>query len=259
VRVSADSVVIGFPPIFVATNEIEEAPVERRNLLIAGLASATALSIGTAATAQKAPDNWEGMVKVKAKRVDLLYLAPGADVRPYTKVMLDPTEVAFEKNWRRDYNNSTLELGARISEQEIQKAITAGIKASSDIFEKAHVDGGYPVVTEPAEDVLRVRTAVLNIRVNAPERNTSSRQYNFAPEAGSATLVIEARDSLTNALMGRAIDGRVAGDTMVGWRNRVTNRSDFRILVQTWAKLGVEGLGKLKAVSPINAAGVTLR
>ena len=41
----------------------------------------------------------DGLVRVKSKRLDVVYLQPGADFRSYTKVMLDPTEVAFAKNW----------------------------------------------------------------------------------------------------------------------------------------------------------------
>ncbi len=35
---------------------------------------------------------------------------------------------------------------------------------------------------------------------------------NFSEEAGSGTLVVEVRDSLTNTLLGRAIERRIAGD-----------------------------------------------
>ncbi len=49
---------------------------------------------------------WDGLVEVKPKRLDAAYLMPGADFRPYTKLMIDPVEVAFRKNWMRDVNDS---------------------------------------------------------------------------------------------------------------------------------------------------------
>src|SRR4249920_1296704 len=49
----------------------------------------------------------EGLVKVKGARLDAAYLMPGVDFRSYTKVMLDPTEVAFRRNWQRNYNSGT--------------------------------------------------------------------------------------------------------------------------------------------------------
>jgi hypothetical protein len=43
------------------------------------------------------PDTWDGLVEVKPKRMDAAYLLPGADFRSYTKVMIDPSEVAFRE------------------------------------------------------------------------------------------------------------------------------------------------------------------
>ena len=231
--------------------------MNRRELGAAALVLAAATGVGSVAHAAKAPVEWDGLMKVKSKRLDVVYLAPGADFRPYTKVMLDPTEVAFEKNWRRDYNNSSITLSQDVSEKELQKLISEGVVAATDLFSEAYTEGGYPVVNSPGPDVLRVRTAIANIRVSAPDRPVAGRSYSFADEACSATLVVEVRDSTTNALMGRAVDGRIAGDTTVGWRNRVTNRSDFRRLVKDWAKIGVNGLGELKTLSPIDPAGIT--
>jgi hypothetical protein len=112
------------------------------------------------------------------------------------------------------------------------------------------------VVAEAAEDVLRVRTGVLDIIVSAPDTFEAGRTYTFANDAGEATYFVEIRDSVTGALLGRAADRRLAGDNTIGQRNRVTNRSDFRRLVKRWAELSVRGLNELKARAPINDAGV---
>jgi hypothetical protein len=220
-----------------------------RRLYIAALAAACALGSGTALAA-KAPANWEGLALAKSKRFDAVYLQPGADFRGYTKVMLDPTEVAFEKNWRRDYNTTTMGLSSRVSEADLQKTIARAVEAANDIFIEAAQEAGYPVVTEPGPDVLRVRTGVVNIRVNAPERRTAGRSYSFSDEAGQATLVVEVRDSMTGAVLGRAVDGRVVGDNMTAWRTSVSNRSDFRIQVKKWAEASMNGLNELKKLSP---------
>ena len=111
-----------------------------------------------AALAAKPPEEWDGLTRVKSKRMNVVFLAPGADFRPYHRVMLDPTEIAFRKNWMRDYNNTRVGLSGRVSDSDVQRVITEGGKASTEIFAKAFTDGGYPVVTEPAPDVLRVRT-----------------------------------------------------------------------------------------------------
>jgi hypothetical protein len=222
-----------------------------QRLSFTAAACAALLLWPTQPAAGKPPHSWDGLVQVPSKRLELVYLQPGADFRSYTKVMLDPTEVAFHKNWRRDYNRNSRDLAGKVSDGDIERAVSEGITAASAIFEKAWAKGGYPVVTEPGPDVLRVRTAILNITVSAPDMRSPGRSYSFSDTGGSAQLVIEVRDSMTNALLGRAVDGQVAGDSTVGWRSSVSNRSDFRDLAEQWARQSVAGMTLLKAMKPI--------
>jgi hypothetical protein len=217
-------------------------------------AACAALCLAAALPAEAAgppSGTWDNLTQVKSKKLKYVYLLSGADFRPYTKVMLDPTEVAFEKNFVRDYNSSTRGLNRRISDKDVQKAIEQVQSGFQSVFAKAFTEAGYTVVTQPGPDVLRVRTGVMNLYVNAPDIPTAGRSRTYAAEAGRATLVVEARDSDTNALLGRAVDGRVAGD-MGGFvagsiRNSVTNRSDFERVFKDWAKACANGLNTLKA------------
>lgn len=201
--------------------------------------------------AAKPPATWDGLVQVKSKRLDLVYLQPGADFRGYTKVLIEPTEVAFAKDWQRQYNSSTRALSRRVSDSEMQRMISDGAAAASDIFAKAWTKGGYAVVDTPGPDVLRVKTGVVNIAVNAPDRPSPGRSMSFSEEAGRATLFVEARDSMTGALLGRAVDQRTIGDNMAALRTSVSNRSDFRNQLQNWADISVKGVTELKSLSPI--------
>jgi hypothetical protein len=227
----------------------------------ARLALAAVIMIAAAIPAQslyakQAPTNWDGLVLTKSKRFDRVYLLPGADFRPYTKVMLDPTEVAFRKNWVRDYNRSSRALTQRIGDDDAQKAMdlvrTGFEKAMGDAYRAA----GYQIVQTPGPDVLRLRTAVVNLAINAPDIQTAGRSRSYSSEAGQATVVIEARDSTTGAILGRALDARVAGDTYPYLRNSVTNRSDFNRLFDRWSKASIDGLADLKARSPSGAGAV---
>jgi hypothetical protein len=225
--------------------------MDRRHFAsLAIFGAALASGSGGPAEAAKPPTEWDGLQRVKSKRLDLVFLAPGADFRAYRRVMLDPTEIAFRKNWLRDYNSARTGLSGRVSDADVQRVITEGGKAATALFTEAFNAGGYPVVAEPAEDVLRVRTGVINLSITAPDIKTAGRSYSFAQEAGQATLVIEVRDSMTGAILGRAVDTRLAGDSTAMMRNSVTNRSDFRQLVKTWAKNSVKGMEVLKGMSP---------
>jgi hypothetical protein len=219
-------------------------------LPLIAIVTASALLAGGTAVA-KAPTTWDGLTQVKSKRLDLVYLQPGADFRAYSKVIIEPTEVAFAKNWQRDYNRSTRALSSRVSDTEIQRTLSEAVKAASDIFVQSWTKGGYAVVDAPGPDVMRVKTGVVNIYLNAPDRPTAGRSYTFSEEAGRATLFVEARDSTTGELLGRAVDQRVIGDNMTLWRTSVSNRADFRDQVQHWADISVRGMSELKALSPI--------
>ena len=229
--------------------------MDRRRFALAA-ASLLAVVHGPPALAAKPPTTWDGLVRVKSKRLEYVYLLPGADFRGYHKVMLDPTELAFKKNWLREYNNSTRSLSSRLRESDVQEAISKGSQVATEILAEACREGGYPVVSESGPDVMRLRTGVVDISVTAPDVQTAGRTRSFAEEAGYATLVVEVRDSVSGALLGRAVDGKVAGDNSMLIRNSVTNRGDFRSLMKRWASISVRGLDELKAQSPINEQGV---
>ncbi len=225
--------------------------MDRRHFAALALTSFAMAAVGRPALAAKPPAEWDGLVKVKAKKFGLVYLRPGADFRAYGKVMLDPTEIAFQKDWKRNYNNSSASMSNRLTDKDLERMANEGRKGAGEILQKAYAAGGYPVVTDPGPDVLRVRTALVDITVSAPDTNSPANVRTYTRDAGGATLVVEVRDSMTGALMGRAIDARTIDDFTMQWRTRVSNRADFSRQIETWAKNSVKGLNELKALSPI--------
>lgn len=220
----------------------------QRTVLMCTLAASLVVTEPAAAAP---PATWDGLVQVPSKKAKLAYLQPGADFSRYTKVLIEEPDVAFQKDWRRDYNRSHRSLSGQVSESDVQEAVSQGVVKAGEIFAQAWTKGGYTVVNAPGPDVLRVRVGIVNIRVSAPDRQTSGRSHSFSGEAGSATLFVEARDSETNALLGRAVDQRLAGDNPNGWRTAVSNRGDFRDLVRDWATAGVRAMTELKSRSPV--------
>lgn len=222
---------------------------------LAVVAAASALLAGAPlADAASPPASWDGLTRVASKKFDYVYLLPGADFRTYTKVMLDPTEVAFQKNWLRDYNSRAASTSRRMSEADAQRMLGEVQQGFDEVFRKAYAAGGYTVTDSPGSDVLRVRTAVVNLNVAAPDVMAAGRSRTYSQEAGGASLIIEVRDSSTNALLGRAVDNQIVGYGAPYRRDSVSNRADFERLFNQWAKRSVEGLGVLKANSPIGAA-----
>ena len=227
-----------------------------KHVLKAGFAG-LALFAAPIADAQKkaAPADWDGLQKVDSKKFDAAYLAPGADFKAYTKVMLDPTEAAFRKNWQRDWNNSHIDLEQRISDEDARKILTAVQTGIQEVFTKAYQEGGYQVVTAPGPDVLRIKTYIINLDVAAPDLKTSGLTRTFSSDAGSGVLVLEARDSMSGALLGRGVDKREIGDNawMVS-RTSVSNRADFDRAFKSWGKMSVDALNNLKTETPVAVA-----
>ena len=204
-----------------------------------------------ASIAETPPGTWDGLVEVKSKKFDAAYLAPGADFRPYTKIMVDPTQVAFRKDWMKDVNNDR-SVSRQVTDEDAQEILAAARSNFDDIFIEAYTKAGYTVVTTPGADVLRVATGVVNLYLNAPDTMSSGRTRTYSANTGEATLVIEIRDSLTGALLGRVLDRRETLDNVsLQMSNSVTNTADFRNLFKSWSSITVKGLASLKEISPL--------
>jgi hypothetical protein len=205
----------------------------------------------TASAADKPPGNWDGLVEVNSKRLDLAYLAPGADFRSYTKVMVDPTQVAFHKDWIKNMNDRR-DLSRKVTEEHAKDIIEAARTNFADVFNEVFGKAGYTVVTSPGDDVLRISPGVANLYINAPDLMSAGRSQTYSANAGEATMILELRDSQTGALLGRVVDRRETRES-IGMQpaNRVTNTTDFRALFKTWASTSVKGIEALKSVSPL--------
>lgn len=211
-----------------------------------------ALLVAGAAVAEEAPVSWDGLVEVEPKRMDAAFLLPGADFRPYTKLMVDPTQVAFSKDWMKSINDQTRDLSRKVTDADAARILESARANFDDVFREAFRKAGYEVVTTPGPDVMRVATGVMNLYLNAPDTMTPGRSRSYTANAGEATLVIEVRDSLTGALLGRVIDRReTRSSARLQMATSVSNTSDFRSLFRSWAAIATQGLEELKAHSPV--------
>jgi hypothetical protein len=223
------------------------------NILSRIAATALVCVAGAMAHAQStsASDN-EGLVLVKSKMLDKAWLLPGADFRPYRKVLLKEAEVAFQKNWLRNIN-SNRELGAtKVTEADAAKIVQEARTGFNQVWAESFKSSGFEVVQVPGEDVLQVRPAVINLYLNAPAAATTGATRSYTVEAGEATLLLEVRDSRTGTLLGRFADRR---QTMNSGRAQlagsVTNRAEFGSLFANWATIAAKGLKELQANSPL--------
>jgi hypothetical protein len=217
----------------------------RRSLCGAFAATLLVTTAGPTLSASP-PATWDDLARVQSRNLSAVYLLPGETFCAYKRVKLDPPHVAFRQNWLRDFNRTTVGLSSRITEADADRMMEEARTGFAQNLARAYTDAGFQVVDTPGHDVLQVATAVVNLTVSAPDRMTAGRSRSYSREAGSATLVVEARDSMTGAILGRAVDSRLAGDTGSALRNRVTNRADFNRLFTTWGRAAANGLTELR-------------
>lgn len=217
--------------------------------LMAGVALVLMAGAPVAAQEPGAPESWDGLVAVIAPGLDAAFLYPGADFRSFTKVRLDEPEVAFRPNWLRDARRSR-SAASRVTDADAARILKTVTASTIDIFTRAFTDAGFEVVTRDAPDVLRVRIGIVDLVVNAPDTMAAGRTRTFTTNAGEATLIVEARESVTHALLARIADRRETR-TMFGQANRVTNTADFRALAATWAQIATARLSRLREISPV--------
>jgi hypothetical protein len=106
----------------------------------------------------------------------------------------------------------------------------------------------FTIVDEPGPDVLLISVALLDVVSFVPPDPLGAGSDIYLSRVGEATIVLELRDSITEAILARAIDRRAAeGIAGMTQSNRVQNRAEVRRLAQIWARMLRERLDEFGA------------
>jgi hypothetical protein len=184
------------------------------------------------AGAQAAADA-EGLVKVKVRGLQQVFARPGATLAGYSKVMLDPIEVAFAKSW------DVRPAGKAITVQDKERIQQRLQSLLRDVFTKEiSSTHRYTVVDSPGEGVLRVKAEIRDLFINAPDVETPGITRTYARSAGEMTLVAELRDGPTGALIARVIDrARDPESIWLELTSRVENVAAAERAAREWARI----------------------
>jgi len=187
--------------------------------------------------------SYDGLQKTSIQGVDLAYVRPGASLAGYTQVLLDPVGVAFHKDWNPNRTGSRMKL-TDSDRENIRARIS---KLVNDEFVRTlAARGGYPTVSAPGPNVLRVKADVINVYITAPGVMTAGRTRTYTATAGQMTLVAELFDSQTGEVLARIIDHRGATNTRgrMTQSTSVSNAAEGRIIASRWAGLLRSALDK---------------
>lgn len=191
--------------------------------------------------AEAAGRTFDNLVAVEESAVAMAYIDPEVDFSVFRRVAILEPHVAFRSNWQRDQNRGRSQ-NVRASDVERIKADVAAL--FMDVFTERLEAAGYAVVNYADDDVLVIRPAIVDLDITAPDTSRAGRSRTYAANTGAATLFVEAFDSLTGDLLGRAVDRRSArrGGGFAVHANRVSNRAAARREFRVWADTLVEFL-----------------
>jgi Protein of unknown function (DUF3313) len=216
--------------------------------LVAALAATLALTNAHSASKElEEAMSHDGLAKISVKGIDMAYALPGQSLASYTRVMIDqPVEVAFAKNWDPDKTGSRFKLSTE-ERDNIKKGV--GQLVYDEFVKELQTKGTYPIVTEEAPDVLRLRITIINLYVNAPDTMEAGRSRTYTTSAGEMTLVLEMFDSESGAIMARVLDRRESRNTgRAMMSSSVTNSQEARLMASSWARILREALDRAHGV-----------
>jgi len=209
-------------------------------------------------TFQTGPDaevTHDGLTKVDKTVMDSVWARTDIDLTGYRKVMFQGVGVEYRPvtgpysgragmgaSIRTSGNRNEFPMADETKqafEEEIRSAFAEEIQRSTV----------YEVVDEPGPDVLLVVGGLLDVVSRVPPE-TIGRSRIWIESVGEATLVLEVRDSQSNAIFARAVDRRAAArnqqaSTQLMESNTVTNRAEVRRLGRRWGSILRDGLDAL--------------
>ena len=185
----------------------------------------------------------DGLVPVRVKNIDKAYKRPGASLKGYTRILLRPVTVAFNKNWNpRDYGA----LG--LKSDEVERIRSELSKLAGETFSRVLAKGGYTLASQPGENVLDVQADIVDLIVNGIEPRSANVVHVYVKSAGEMRILVNLRDSVTGTLLFRASDLQRAQEyDQLEWANRVFNRAEAERLLETWARQLKSALDAAKA------------
>jgi len=214
--------------------------------------SAVVLAVGcttgppTIDTSPGAEVTFDGLYEVRNSSADVAWAVPGLDLSGYTKIKIDAAGIQYRPGGETGRTMVARSRGGPYEVTVQQKERMQSLVQEVFREELARSDR-YTIVDEVGPDVLLVRGAILDVVSYVPQE-AIGRVDVYLSTVGEATLVVELRDSITNAILARAIDRRAAENTtnFMVESNRVTNTAEVRRVVRRWAqslRSGLEGFG----------------
>jgi hypothetical protein len=192
----------------------------------------------------------DNLHKVDNSKADMAYIDPNVDFSKYNKILLIPLAVDHVEIKQPSSSGSMYRTKNR--KWELTDADKVKLqKAFHDAMVKQFADkGGYPIVTEPGDDVMTIHGSLLGIAPSSPKDDNLSRgtgrTTTYSEGAGSMAVMVALGDSESGEVLGIMKDSR-ASASYWGRNNSVSNWSDVRNMFNSWAMLIRKALDEVHA------------
>ena len=192
----------------------------------------------TVDTSAEAEMTFDGLFPVRDSRADQAWARPDVDLTQYSKVMLQSIGIEYRPGGESGRTLSSRSSGGPYEVTEEQKDRFEELMRETFLDELGKSEH-FTIVSEPGPDVLLIRGGLLDVVSYVPPDPVGVRSDIYLSRVGEATIVIELRDSITEAILARAVDRRAAEQMTGAWQasNRVTNATEVRRMARTWARL----------------------
>ena len=210
-----------------------------KNLIVTLSLLATLLTMGCASTSETVPTTTpDGLELVRSEKHSAVYMKPEAQLDIYSEFAIVPCQVAFRKNWQRDYNSSHRSSGQQIKERDIDRIKRElGEECTTFFTDALSEEPSYNLVAEwqEGQDVLLIRPNIVNLNITSPDVSSPSMTRSYSASAGSMTLYLELIDAETSEVLVRAYDSKADPDSFVNYANKITNRQAADRMLKNWA------------------------
>lgn len=176
---------------------------------------------------------FDGLHEVQNSAADKAWAMPDLDLSGYTKIKLQSAGIEYRPGGESGRGSMSRSSSGPFEITVEQKARFQEI-VGQILLEELGKSERFTLVKEPGPDVLLIRGALLDVVSYVPPE-PMGRSEIYLTEIGEVTLVLEIRDSITDAILVRVIDRDSIGDDgMMRNSNRVTNTSEVKQVIRRW-------------------------
>ncbi len=137
-------------------------------------------------------------------------------------------------DWQKNLNY-TRNVSRWVGPEDAKRMAAEAAASLESIVTQTFKARGYEIASAPEPGVLRLSARIADLYVNAPDRYSPWTTKTFTRDAGQATLVLEARDAVSGALLARVVHHGTAGEiSRINPASDVSNRFWFDTLFKRW-------------------------